>query len=417
MTDHAASTGPLTGLRIVAMEHMAAMPFATQLLGRLGADVIKIEPPGTGDSGRGATPQAHDAAGQPLGATFTRSNGLKRSVVINAKHPAGRELIYRLLGGADVFAENFPPATLPRLGLGPTEVLARHPRLIYASISGFGHTDGPYRDRSAYAAVVEAMSGIYDWKSRPGIPPRANPVGALGDISAGLFAAVGILSALRERDRTGKGQHVDVAMFDAALAMTDVVTNFASLGVPNEAAFGTGIVETFAAADGYFVLQVVREHHFAELANTIGHEEWLTDDRLAARTGWVEHLDAVIRPGIEGWAKSFTRAEVCATLTARGLAAGPCLSSGEVIADPGVAARGSLIEMTTSASTGERDRRAALAPGVAFKLDTWCEPTHQRLPSLGEHTAAVLAPYLSPTDIEALQADGAVQLGNESGNV
>lgn len=416
-TEANASAGPLAGIRVVAMEHMAAMPFATQLLARLGADVIKIEPPGNGESGRASQPNGIDRFGRPLGATFTRSNGLKRSLALNAKHPAGRELLERLLDRVDVFAENFPPQTLTRLGLGPRQLLAGHPRLIYASISGFGHTAGPYRERPAYAAIVEAMSGIYEWKRRPDAPPRANPVGALGDISAGLFAAVGILSALRERDRSGVGQHVDVAMFDAAIAMTDVVANFASLGVPDEAALGTGLIESFRAADGYFVVQVVREHHFRELVDAIGHPEWADDERFSTRAKWVEQLESTIRPAVEAWASAMTRVEVADALSARGLACGPSLTSAELLGDPGVAARGSLVTMTTrgpeseAASHGDgesHDEAVAVAPGVAFKLDTWTESPSQRLPSLGEDTNEILRTELGldRETLAALKADG-----------
>ena len=189
-----------------------------------------------------------------------------------------------------------------------------HPTCVYASVSGFGSvTSSPYRDRPAFAAIVEAMSGIYEMKRVGDEPPLASPVGALGDISASLFAVVGILAALRERDRTGLAQHVDVAMFDSVIAMTDIVANFWSMGLKNGDT-GPVINHGFRAEDGWFVVQVGREHHFERLAEIVGRPEWATDPRLADRQGWMDHLETVLRPAIEQWARDKTRDEACEAL-------------------------------------------------------------------------------------------------------
>ncbi|NNE72213.1 MAG: CoA transferase, partial [Acidimicrobiales bacterium] len=189
---------PLAGVRILAAEQMAAMPFATQLLARLGADVVKVEHPKGGDSGRGSTPAITDPDGRSVGATFLRNNLNKRSVTLDLKSPEGVDLFLRLAQNFDVVCENFRAGTADRLGIGYEHVRAVKPDIIYASVSGFGNDPAsPYIDRAAYAAVVEAMSGIYEYKRRPGQPPTANPVGALGDISSALFCVVGILAALR----------------------------------------------------------------------------------------------------------------------------------------------------------------------------------------------------------------------------
>ena len=176
---------------------------------------------------------------------------------------------------------------MDRMGLGYDVIAAVHPRVIYVSISGFGNTaDTPYRDWPAYASIVEAMSGIYEYKTGPDHPPVTIPVGALGDISSALFAVIGILAALRHRDRTGLGQYVDVAMLDAMVAMTDVVTNFWSMGVRPEPGKGLEVIcEGFRASDGYVVVQISREHQFAALAELIGHPEWNDDPRFATRAG------------------------------------------------------------------------------------------------------------------------------------
>ena len=175
---------PLDGVRVLALEQMQALPFATQLLARLGADVVKIEHPKGGESGRGALPAMADPAGRLVGATFLRNNLNKRSLAIDIKSPQGRSLVLRLAPRFDVVAENFKAGTLERLGLGYAAVAAIHPSVIYVSTSGFG-ADSPYADWPAYACIVEAMSGIYEYMRRPGDAPRANPVGALGDIERG----------------------------------------------------------------------------------------------------------------------------------------------------------------------------------------------------------------------------------------
>ena len=188
-------------------------------------------------------------------------------MAIDLKAPEGRDLFLRLVPRFDVVAENFKAGTMDRLGLGYDVVAAVHPRAIYVSVSGFGTGASPYAQWPAYASIVEAMSGIYEYMRPPDQPPRANPVGALGDISSALFATIGVLAALRHRDRTGEGQQVDVAMYDATVAMTDIVTNLASLGVERRAFPQPFILDVFRASDGWFVMQLVREHQFERLAS------------------------------------------------------------------------------------------------------------------------------------------------------
>jgi crotonobetainyl-CoA:carnitine CoA-transferase CaiB-like acyl-CoA transferase len=195
---------PLEGVRVLALEQMQALPFGTQLLGRLGADVVKVEHPVDGESGRGALPAMTDPTGRRAGATFLRNNLNKRSLGIDLKQPAGRDLVLALAPKFDVFAENFRAGALRKLGLGYDEVNAVHPRVIYASVSGFGNLiESPYDSWAAYAVVAEAMSGIYDRNRPEDQKPVVGPVGALGDIISALFAVFGVLSALRHRDRTG----------------------------------------------------------------------------------------------------------------------------------------------------------------------------------------------------------------------
>lgn len=391
---------PLERVRILAAEQMQALPYATQMLARLGAEVVKVEHPVHGESGRGSTPAMADPAGRAVGATFLRNNLGKRSIGIDLKAPEGRELFLALAGRFDVVAENFKAGTMERLGLGYEDIAAVHPSVVYVSISGFGNgiedrLGSPYRDWPAYASVVEAMSGIYEYKSGPDAPPVTIPVGALGDISSALFAVIGILAALRHRDRTGLGQYVDIAMLDAMLAMTDVVTNFWSMGVRPEPGKELEVIcEGFRAADGYVVLQVVREHQFEKLADLVGHPEWKDDPRFATRAGWMPNLESVIRPAIEAWAANRTKLDAARELTAVGIAAGPSNSAADVIDDPHVAARHMLVAVPRTDGI-ETD---VLVPGNPVKLSRMAEGPESRVPWVGEHTAAVLRAELGLDD-------------------
>ena len=382
---------PLDGIRILAAEQMQALPYATQLLARLGAEVVKVEHPVHGESGRGSAPAMFDPDGRAVGATYLRNNLDKRSLGLDLKSDEGRELFLALVARFDVVAENFKAGTMDRMGLGYETIAQRFPGVIYASISGFGNTgDSPYRDWPAYAAIVEAMSGIYDWKN-PDAPPVTIPVGALGDISSGLFAVIGILAALRHRDRTGEGQYVDIAMLDATVAMTDVVTNFWSLGVRPEPDKGLQVIcEGFRASDGYVVAQIVREPQFARVAELVGHPEWIDDPRFATRAGWRPNLETVIRPAIDAWASQRTKLEAARELTAAGIAAGPSNNAPDVIADPHIAARNMLVEMPRTDGVEE----PVLIPGNPVKLSKMAEGPETRVPWVGEHTAALLGEEL-----------------------
>jgi crotonobetainyl-CoA:carnitine CoA-transferase CaiB-like acyl-CoA transferase len=401
---------PLDDVRILAVEQMQALPYGTQLLARLGADVVKVEHPGTGESGRGSFPHIVDPEGRKVGATFLRNNLGKRSVAIDLKHPEGRELFLSLVPRFDVVCENFKAGTMDRLGLGYDAIAARHPAAIVLSLSGFGTTiETPYRSWPAYASIVEAMSGIYEYKREPGRGPRANPVGALGDISSALFGTIGVLAALRHRDRTGEGQYVDVAMLDAVVAMTDIVTNLWSLGIHGSIEDEIkAIVDTFAAGDGWFVLQCVRPQHFTALAEVIGRPEWNDDPRFATSAGWIDHSDEV-RAAIEAWAAPLTKVEAAAALGAAGLAAGPCLTPPEVIADPHIAARHMLVEVPR-VDDPDGEHGPVLVPGNPVKLSKVAEGPETRVPWLGEHTDEVLADELGLDDehLAKLRAEGII---------
>jgi formyl-CoA transferase len=398
---------PLDGVRVLAAEQMQALPYATQLLARLGADVVKVEHPVHGESGRASTPAMTDPQGRKVGATYLRNNFDKRSVGLDLKAPEGRALFLELAANFDVIAENFKPGTMDRMGLGYDTIAQRYPRAIYVSISGFGNSvDTPYRDWPAYASIVEAMSGIYDYR-HPGEPPVTIPVGALGDISSALFGVVGVLAALRHRERTGEGQYVDIAMFDAMVAMTDIVTNFWSLGVRPEPGKGLEVIcEGFRASDGYVVAQIVREHQFFALADLIGKPEWKDDPRFETRAGWPAHLETEIRPAVDAWASTRTKLDAARELTAAGIVAGPSNHANDVISDPHVAARHMLVEMERT--DGGAD--PVLVPGNPVKLSKMAEGPETRVPWVGEHTADVLTAELglASAELDGLRNRGVI---------
>lgn len=386
---------PLDGVRVLALEQMQALPFATQLLARLGADVVKIEHPKSGDLGRGSMPAMADPDGRRVGATFLRNNLSKRSVGIDLKDPRGRQLVLDLAPKFDVVCENFKGGALAKLGLAYDDVAAVHPGVIYLSISGFGNTtDSPYAAWPAYAAVAEAMSGLYEWKRPVDGPPVVNPSGALGDIGTSLFGAIGILAALRHRDRTGLGQYLDVAMFDSMVAFADVVANFWSMGErPDPGAGLSMILDGFRAANGWFIVQVGREHEFERFVKLIGRAEWLDDERFATRTGWRENID-VIREAVDTWAADKTNTEACHELSAAGVAAGPVFSAQQVIDDPHLAERNMIVNVPRSDDVAD----PVVVPGNPIKMSQVAEGPEKRPPWLGEHTAEVLSDELGLGD-------------------
>lgn len=393
---------PLEGVRVLAVEQMIAAPWSTQMLARLGAEVIKVEHPVHGDSGRGANPSIAAPDGRRVGATFLRNNLDKRSVGIDLKRAP--ELVLDLAERCDVFVQNYKAGALERMGLGYEHVRSRNPRVVYVSVSGFGETvETPYRDWPAYASIAEAMSGVYEWAREPDRPLLVNPMGGLGDIGSGMFATIGVLAALLQRTLTGEGQHIDISMFDSMLAIADVVTAYESLGSSGQRAPGA-IITTFAAADGEVVVQISREHQFERLATIIGRPEWLTDERFASRDGWVAHREDVIRPAVEAWSSTLPKAEVARVLAEVGIAAGPCNTARDVIDDPHVAARDMLIGFDRG------DGGTYLVPGNPVRMSGDVAPPDRRAPWLGEHTDAVLGEVLglSRDRLAELRADGLI---------
>lgn len=394
---------PLDGVRILAVEQMQSLPYATQLLARLGADVVKVEHPERGDLGRGSVPAITDASGRSMGATFLRNNLSKRSIGLDMKNPKAQEVFKALVPKFDVVAENFKPGNMAKFGLAYADLAAIDPRIIYLSISGFGNTiESPYGHWPAFAPIAEAMSGIYNFNRRDDEALKVSPVGALGDTGTGVFAVIGVLAALRHRDRTGQGQYVDVAMYDAMVAFADIVPNYQSLGKDPKTPSAL-INHGFPIATGEVVIQAGREHQFQRLAELVGRPEWLDDERFADREGWVTHID-VLREGVAAWAGDRSPIDVADALAEAGIAASPVFEATDVMADPHVAARNMLMEIPNPGGD------PVLTAGNPVKMTGMAEGPDTPPPTLGQHTDDVLTTELglSATELADLRESGAI---------
>lgn len=399
-------TKPLDGVRILAIEQMQALPFATQLLGHMGAEVVKVEHPVTGDSGRGALPALEDTDGRRVGATYLRNSLGKRSIAIDLKQAEGIDIVKRLVPRFDVVGENFKPGVMKRLGLGWDVLKTVHPGLVYVSVSGFGNlSDSPYASFPAYAPIAEAMGGFYEYKREGDQPPTIGAAGALGDIGSSLFAAIGLLAALRHRDRTGEGQYVDVAMFDAMVAMADIIPFMWSMGVRKGDRTAAGVLTGFRAGDGWFIVQALREHHLTAFATAIGHPEWNEDPRFAQRTGWNEQMETLVRPAVEAWASSKTKVEAASIICEHGVAAGPCFGPEDIIRDPHVRSHRMLLEVPRPDAPDP-----LLVVGNPIKFSSLPDAEARPWPRLGEHTDDLLRDELGlrDDDIAALRSRGVV---------
>ncbi len=398
---------PLDGIRVLSVELMQSLPYATQLLGRLGAEVIKIEVPDGGDSARRARPAVEDTDGSLVGATYVRTNLGKKSLALDLKSARGRDLFLRLLPHVDVVAENLRSGAMERLGLGPDEVLRLHPSLIYVSISGFGRqTGGPYADWPAYTSIAEAMAGFNEAARQVGERPRVGTAGALGDLGTALFGVIGILAALLQRQKDGKGRWLDLAMYDSMVALADMVPNLWSMGVPTGGKIGAAVADSFKARDGYFVILVIREEEFARLAHAVGHPDWLEDKELSTRSAWGASTESVFRPAIEAWARDLTKMEAAQRLCQAGVPAGPCHTADDVVADRHLRERDMVLEVARPLGGPP-----LLVAGNPVRL-SGCPPERwpRHWPRVGQHSAAVLMDLLGLSDeeLEELRVDGVI---------
>lgn len=392
---------PLEGIRVADFTHAIAGPTCTLMLAQLGAEVIKVEPPGVGDDFRHYT----EHAGLPgMSVPFAAVNAGKRSVTLNLKSAGGLEAARKLCAAADVVAENYRPGVIARLGLGYDVLSAKHPGLIMVSLSGFGQS-GPMRDWGAYDHIAQAVSGMAmmnatrDGPLKIGIP--------VVDSFTGYLGAIAVLSALRVRDATGRGQWLDVAMLDAALKMMGTAPSVWSY--TGESPQGTGnrgfrlvaTAEFYATGSGWIALGANHQHQIEILFRTIGHPELLEDPRFADHKARVANYAA-----LKGWLTEYllTReaAELERELTAAGVPAAMIRDVGQIMQHPHLAARGLLEDAVLP---GHEQPLATLGPGFAVERDA--EPP--LVPTLGADTEGVLGELgYSAAAIAQLRAERAI---------
>ena len=403
-TDEDSTIHPLSGVRVLAVEQMQSLPFATQLLARLGAEVVKVEHPIRGDLGRSSLPAVNDVSGNQIGATFIRNNLSKKSIGIDLKHDSGQKVFKELLPKFDVVAENFKPGTMESFGLDYPSLQSLDKSIIYLSISGFGHdSNSPYTDWPAFAPIAEAMSGLYTFNRPSEEELKVSPAGALGDTGTGLFAVIAILAALRYRETTGKGQYIDLSMLDSMVAFADIVPNYFSMGHDPRTPSPL-INHGFKIMKGEIVIQIGREHQFNQFAELLGKEQWLDDPRFTSREGWVQNIE-LLRETVHQWAGDKEPIEVCSLLAGAGIAAAPVFTAEDIVNDPHIKSRNMLVEIATD--SGE----AALAAGNPIKMAGVRDGTDTPLPSLGEHTNEILASELRMPleEIEELRREGVIR--------
>ncbi|WP_294611261.1 CaiB/BaiF CoA transferase family protein [Roseovarius sp.] len=291
--------GPLDGLVVLDLSRILAGPTCTQLMGDLGAEVIKIESPGGDDTRTWGPPFALDGEGKPtdLSAYFMSSNRNKKSVALDLTDPEAQKALHDLAGRADVVIENFKPGGLRKYGLDHDTLCAAYPGLVYCSISGFGQT-GPNRDKPGYDLMAQGFGGIMSITGEAGKEPMKVGVG-VADVVCGLYATVGILAALRHRDATGEGQHIDIALVDATMAwLVNQGLNYLTSGVAPTRAGNAhpNIVpyQVFETSDGYVIVAVGNDSQFARFCDYLGRGEWASDPRFATNGARLAHRDTLV---------------------------------------------------------------------------------------------------------------------------
>jgi crotonobetainyl-CoA:carnitine CoA-transferase CaiB-like acyl-CoA transferase len=404
--------GALSHIRVLDLSRVLAAPWATQILGDLGAEVIKIEKPGEGDETRHfGPPFLKNADGSKGDATyFLTTNRNKKSVTVDMARPDGQALIRRLARRAHVVVENFKTGSLAKYGLDYESLKAENPALIYCSLTGFGH-DGPYKDKAGYDYVIQGMGGLMSVTGQRDGEPGAEPmkVGvAVSDLVTGLYTAIAILAAVIHQSRTGEGQSIDMALFDCqAAGLANQAMNYLAGGVvpgrlgnahPNIVPY-----QVFATADGHLILATSNDAQFRRFATVAGIEPAARDPRFATNAERVANRQAMV----ELLKPLFTQrstAQWIADLEAANVPCGPINRVDEVFADPQAIARGLTIAMTHAA--------AGPMQLVASPLRLSQTPPEYRNapPLLGEHTDEVLSSVLgiSPGDIARLRRDGVV---------
>lgn len=399
----------LAGVRVLDLTRVLAGPWCTQNLADLGAEVIKIERPGSGDDTRGwGPPYMKDANGQDTteAAYYTSANRNKRSVALDIATPKGAEVVRELARQSDVFVENFKVGGLRKYGLDYESIKAINPAIVYCSITGFGQT-GPYASRPGYDFMIQAMGGLMSVTGErddlPGGGPQKAGV-AVADLMTGMYATVAVLAALYERKASGQGQHIDMALLDCQVAMmaNQNLNYFASGVAPKRAGNAhQNLVpyQVFEAADGHLIVAVGNDGQFRSYCELIGRPDLAQDERFSRNSGRIIHRETLI-PVLAEIMKTRPRDTWLQQLEAAGVPAGPINTLEQVYQDPQVVARGLRLDLPHST--------AGSVASVASPLRLSDTPVEYRLapPLLGEHTAEVLRERLKLSDEEIKELVG-----------
>ena len=377
-----APAGPLAGLRVVELGQLIAGPFAAKTLADFGADVIKIEPPDGGDPLR-----RWRLLKDGTSVWWQVQSRNKRSVALDLKDPSAQAVVRELVAEADVLVENFRPGALEGFGLDPQALMAANPRLIVLRVSGYGQT-GPYRDKPGFGVVAEAMGGLRHLSGEPGrVPVRVGV--SIGDTLAALHGVIGVLTALHERERSGRGQLVDVALHEAVYnCMESLLPEYSAFGVvrgpAGSALPGIAPSNAYPCRDGTVLVAGNGDGIFRRLMRAIGRDELAADPQLADNTGRVARV-AEIDAAIGAWTAERGVAEVLAALDAAAVPAGRIYTAADIAADPHYAAREMLLPVTLA------DGSTLTVPGIVPKLSRTPGAHRRNAPALGQDTDAVLA--------------------------
>lgn len=375
---------PLSGITVLDLTHVLAGPFCTQIMGDLGAEVIKIERPGIGDQTRRMPP--HFIGEKKQSAYFLAINRNKKSLTLDLKSPEGKEIFYALTKKADVVINNFTPGTMEKLGLGYETLKKINTGIVWASITGYGQT-GPYRDRPTYDIIVQAVGGLMSYTGEPDGPPVRSGI-PFGDLGAAGHAIIGILAALLSRSKTGEGRKVDVGMLDVQISLHTYRAKYYLVAGEIPRPVGTGHVSSvplraYRTKDSYIVIEAFMDHFWRNLCRAIGMESLADDPRFNSRSKRLENREEVdrileeafLKKTTDEWIEIFDEIEV---------PSGPINTLDKALADPQVLSRNMIIEIDSPHTGKLKD------VGNPIKISGVDEEIFNPPPLLGEHTEMIL---------------------------
>ena len=381
---------PLAGVRVLELARILAGPWAGQMLADLGADVIKVERKGTGDDTRGwGPPFVEGTDGKHIGsAYFHAANRGKRSIEADFESEDGKRIIRKLAARSDILIENFKVGGLAKFSLDYKSLAPENPRLIYCSVTGFGQ-DGPYAQRAGYDLMAQGMGGVMDLTGMVGGEPTRIGI-PMSDIFTGCYSVVGILAALHEREKTGKGCYIDTALVDSTVGiLSNQALNYLVSGkVPTRIGNAHANIvpyQVFPAADGHLIIATGNDAQYVKLCNLLGAPELALDERYTGNVNRLKHREELIGK-LSALTSLIKRNDLLAMLEAQGVPAGPINDVEQVFNDPQVIHRGMKLDLPSAAAKG------GSIPGVRtpIVMDSWRAASERPAPRLGEHSAEIL---------------------------